>query len=145
MINTPFRRDFRKIVSLECCQWECQLIQFLWRATGQYQSISLLGIYPTDRCAPVQNGTGTMSHFNLHFWLASEVIIFSCDLPIFFFFCLPISRSWFFFLCAIRQIDHFAALILNIFSLSSICHVYGVLHWTKVRIFNDIKLVNICL
>lgn len=97
-------------------------------ATWQYQSIPLPGADPTDVSAHVLNGIGTIvSHFNLHFFdYPVRLTIFSYDLPIFFFFCLSIMG--FFFFLPIRQIDNFAALVLHIFSLSSICHVYGVLY-----------------
>lgn len=61
--------------------------------------IPLLGIYLIDLCAHVQNSNGTtVSHFNLHFLdHPVRLIIFPHDLPISFFFCLPISSCFFFF------------------------------------------------
>lgn len=83
-----------------------------------------------------------VSHFYSFIWLLSDInFLFTWFARISFVYKLGVSWGF----LHIRQINHSETLVLSIVSLSRICHVYGVSYWTKIWIFNEIKLVNICL
>lgn len=118
-----------KAGSFMYCQWECQLISSLQKATCNMNLFHfwefILHIYlHTCKMAEVQWCLVLICIF----WLPSEVTYLFIGFD-HFSVSLAYQSVGVVFVCFvflhIRQIDPFAALVLSILSLSSICHVYG--------------------